>query len=269
MDDDGSPSGRERSRSGTRRCWTPSSGCARARSATRSLPPPKPDFARAADDLLREEPQGGRADPPLHRRTRRHRDRQPGSRPPRRYTAEQRRESSGASSRASSSATATDAELGIDIGLLDCAISVGFPEPSRCWRQQGRAGGASAGSRSSLRQTTRSTSSSRASLTRFSHGGSRRRSSTTPTEDPSTRTVPLGERGADSRREGLRDARQRGAASRRLAARARAHAGGIRLEGPRLPAAAYRCAPATRRRSPSSRARPGPSSGWSSATARN
>ena len=61
--------------------------------------------ARPADDLLREEPQGGRADPPLRRRARRHRDGEPARALPRRLHApSSAARSSGASSRASSSA---------------------------------------------------------------------------------------------------------------------------------------------------------------------
>ena len=44
-------------------------------------------LARPAHDLLREEPQGGRADPPLHRRPGRHRDRRPAGAVPRRLHA--------------------------------------------------------------------------------------------------------------------------------------------------------------------------------------
>ena len=44
-------------------------------------------LARPAHDLLREEPQGGRADPPLHRRPGRHRDRRPARAVPRRLHA--------------------------------------------------------------------------------------------------------------------------------------------------------------------------------------
>ncbi len=77
--------------------------------------------------------------------------------------------------------TATDAlELGIDIGLLDCAISVGFPGTVACCASSGAApAAASTGSPSSSPARTRSTSTSCASRRRCSAAGSRRRSSTT------------------------------------------------------------------------------------------
>ena len=87
--------------------------------------------------------------------------------------------------------TATDAlELGIDIGLLDCAISVGLPGHGRVAAPAvgPRGSPRTAAWRSSSRARTRSTSSSRASRTRSSRGGSRPRSSTTRTRGSSTHT---------------------------------------------------------------------------------
>ena len=99
--------------------------------------------ARAADDLLREEPQGGRADPPV--RVRPVEPTLAARLAPYRagYTPSQRREiEQRLMAGELLGVTATDAlELGIDIGTLDCAISVGFPGTVSSLRQQwGRAG---------------------------------------------------------------------------------------------------------------------------------
>ena len=172
------------------RCRARAAGEPARRRGASSLPA---HLARPADDLLREEPQGGGADPPLRRRARGHRDRANRLAPYRAgYTPEQRREIERRLVEGELlGVTATDAlELGIDIGLLDCAISVGFPGTVASLRQQwGRAGQTRARPRrSSSRATTHSTSSSRASPTRCSRAASRRRSSTTRTRASSTRT---------------------------------------------------------------------------------
>ena len=96
-----------------------------------------------ADDLLREEPQGGRADPPLRVRPARARARRAAGAVPRRLHADAApRDRAAADGGELLGVTATDAlELGIDIGSLDCAISVGFPGTVSSLRQQwGRAG---------------------------------------------------------------------------------------------------------------------------------
>ena len=117
---------------------------ARERARRRVAADGRARLARAAHALLREEPKGRRADPPLHGRAGRRRDRRRASLP----TAPATRRHSGARSSGGWSTgellgvAATDAlELGIDIGLLDCAISVGFPGTVAILRQQwGRAG---------------------------------------------------------------------------------------------------------------------------------
>ena len=116
----------------------------RERARRRVAPARRVHVTRPADDLLREEPQGGRADPPLHVRASRRRDREA---PRARIAPATRRHSGGRSSGRLMAGellgvSATDAlELGIDIGSLDCAISVGFPGTVSSLRQQwGRAG---------------------------------------------------------------------------------------------------------------------------------
>ena len=104
--------------------------------------------ARPAHDLLCEEPQGGRARPSVHR------ERVGPSLAARLapyragYTPQQRREIERRLVEGELlGVSATEAlELGIDIGLLDCAISVGFPGTVASLRQQwGRAGRKSRG----------------------------------------------------------------------------------------------------------------------------
>ena len=161
----------------------------RARRGTRAAR--RPRLARSSNALLREEPPRGRADPPVRARPawseyrRRLSPYRAGYTPAQRRDIERRLvegELLGVS--------ATDAlELGIDVGLLDAVVSVGFPGTVASLRQQwGRAGRRATGSRCSSRARTRSTSTSCASRRRCSAGGSRRRSSTTPTRGSSTGT---------------------------------------------------------------------------------
>ena len=105
---------------------------------------PAGDVRRAwtANADVHEEPQGNGARPPLHRRAarRRHACSRPTARatPPQQRREIERRLKDGELL----GVTATNAlELGIDVGLLDCVISVGFPGTVASLRQQwGRAG---------------------------------------------------------------------------------------------------------------------------------
>ena len=155
----GEPADRDRQRQRARdraddRALEPGADRRRARrprelARRRLAAPRRPRLARAADDLLREEPQGGRADPSLRVRSGRAGDWPRGSTPYRAgYTPSQRREiEQRLMAGELLGVTATDAlELGIDIGSLDCAISVGFPGTVSSLRQQwGRAGRRSPG----------------------------------------------------------------------------------------------------------------------------
>ena len=145
--------------------------------------------------------------------------------------------------------TATDAlELGIDIGLLDCAISVGFPGTVASLRQQwGRAGRRDRGlailvcSEDALDQffarEPDALLSRRVEAAILDHANPRILDGHVLS---AAYEAPLDERRC-------RDARARGTATRRRTARARAHAGRLRLEGPRLPGGP-RLSPRGRRR---------------------
>ena len=112
--------------------------------------------------------------------------------------------------------TATDAlELGIDIGTLDCAISVGFPGTVSSLRQQWGRAGAQPGARRARRERTPSTSTSCASPRRCSPGRSRRRCSTTRTRACSTATFsPRRSKGRSTRPTRRRSARRRSSGPR-------------------------------------------------------
>ena len=147
---------------------------------------------RPAYDLLCKEPQVGGADPPLrHDRV----DAETAKRlAPYRagYTPQQRRDIERRLVEGELlGVTSTDAlELGIDIGLLDCAISVGFPGTVASLRQQwGRAGRRESRARGPrrLRGCARPVLHARARDAARA-GGSRRRSSITRTRACSTDT---------------------------------------------------------------------------------
>ena len=166
--------------------------------------------------------------------------------------------------------SATDAlELGIDIGELDCAISVGFPGTVASLRQQwGRAGRRGHGlavlvaSEDALDQffmrEPEALLERRVEATRLDHANPR-------ILDPHVYAAAY--EGPAARR-GRRDARARGARAGGAAAGARAHARRVRLEGARHAGRrGSRSARATRTRSRSSTARPARSSASSSASA--
>ena len=132
--------------------------------------------------------------------------------------------------------SATDAlELGIDIGALDCAISVGFPGTVSSLRQQwGRAAGAAQASPCSSPARTRSTSTSCASRKPCSAEPWRRPSSTTRTHASSTATCSRPP--SRAHRRGRRgDARAGGARACRGAAGAEEDGRRLRLGRNRLP----------------------------------
>ena len=201
-------------------------------------------IARPAHDLLREEPQGGRADPPLHRRARRRRDRRAARAVPRRV---HRRRSAVRSSGGWSRAT--------------CSAS---PRPTRS-SSGSTSGSSTARSRSASRAPSRRCGSSGAAPADASRGlavlvasedaldqffarepdallvAQRRGRDPRPRQpaDPRPARARGRVRGA-ARRDG--DADTLGAEALRRAAaapRARAHAGRLRLEGPRLPGGAH------------------------------
>ena len=183
-----------RSRSGTRRSLDAELGLRASALGEASRLLAALVSARAADDLLREEPQGGRADPPLRRRSGSTRRPRSGSR----RTAPATRRSSGArssggSSRASCSASPrpTRSSSGSTSACSTARSRSASPARSRASASSGAApAAAGTASRCSSRARTRSTSTSCASRRRCSAAASRRRSSTTRTRACSTATSP-------------------------------------------------------------------------------
>ena len=219
---------------------------------------------RPADDLLREEPQAAElmhrmaADRVEPRRRSGSRRTAPATRPQQRRDIERRLvegELLGV--------VGTDAlELGIDIGLLDCAISVGFPGTVASLRQQwGRAGRRGPRARRARRVGGRARPVLHARAGDAARAA-RRGGDPRPREPARARRSRRGGgvRGADRRRR-PRDARRRGARARAARPRAPAHEARLGLGGQGLsrgPHAAALCErrlvhrSSTRRRAPCS-----------------
>ena len=249
--DDGAPRAeRDGRRSGTRRSSTTSSACARARSARRRGCWPSSSSRGLRTICFAKSRKAAEL---IHRFTAERVDSRRRSRlAPYRagYTAEQRREIERRLVEGELlGVTATDAlELGIDIGLLDCAISVGFPGTVASLRQQwGRAGRRGHGlavlvaSDDALDQFFMREP--EALLDAARRGG-----------DPRPREPARARRARPRRRvRGAARRRRRATLGAEALARAaelpelEAHAGGLRLDGPRLPGRA-RLAPLGRRR---------------------
>ena len=114
--------------------------------------------ARPAHDLLREEPQGGRADPPLHRRPARATPRRLSPVPRRLHARAAARDRAAARRAASCSASArrTRSSSGSTSACSTASISVGFPGTVASLRQQwGRAGPPRARARRARRERGR------------------------------------------------------------------------------------------------------------------
>ena len=262
-----------RSRSGTPSCSTPSSACARARSAT-----PRGSSRASRRRGLRTIcfAKSRKAVELIHRFTVDRVDADVAERlAPYRagYTPAQRREIERRLMAGELlGVSATDAlELGIDIGELDCAISVGFPGTVSSLRQQwGRAGRRGRGlavliaSEDALDQFFMRDP--EALLGRTRRGGDPRR------HEPARarRARALGRVRRADRRGRRRDARPGGARARGRAARAEADEGrlGLGRHATTRPRAC-RCARPTASRSRSSTRRRAPCSASSSARARS
>ena len=198
----------------------------------------RPRLARPAHDLLREEPQGGRADPPLHRRPGRHRDRRPAGAVPRRLharaaardraAADGRRAARGLGDRCARARHRHRRARLRDLGGLPRHRRLAAPAvgPGRAPRPRARGADRERGrARPVLHARARGPA-------RAPGRGDAARSC--EPADPRSARVRGGLRGADPAG-GRRHARSRGARARRAAARARADAGRLRLEGARLP----------------------------------